>query len=61
MDGKRLVDEIALRWEREASDLERAAKTATPVERRLLEMHARVKRACAQELRLDAQRLTRRG
>ncbi len=62
IDGKKLVDEVSLRWDREASDLERAAARAdTPIERRLQEMHARVKRGCAQELRLEAQKVTHRG
>lgn len=45
-------------WTREARDLEADAKraTTTPAQKRLLEMHARVKRGCAQELRLLLQR-----
>ena len=61
-DHQKLLGDMATRWEREASDLERAAKTAeTPIERRLQEMHARVKRGCAQDLRLEAQKVTFRG
>lgn len=53
---------LAARWEREASDLERAAKRAeAPLERRFQEAHARGKRGCAQELRLEAQKVAWRG
>lgn len=47
---------LAERWEREAFDLERMRKSTgeyTLAERRLLEMHARAKRGCAQELKLE--------
>lgn len=61
-DSTKLATDLAMRWDREASDLERAAKTAdTPIERRLQEMHARVKRGCAQDLRLEVQKVTHRG
>lgn len=49
--------ELADRWEHEAFGYEnrvRRGDYVTPVEKRLLEMHARVKLACAQELRSEA-------
>jgi hypothetical protein len=57
-----LAADLAGAWESEAGSLERLAKTGkdnTPIEKRLLEMHARVKRACAQELRNEAAKVRR--
>ncbi len=51
--------ELAHRWEQDAFGYERQAKGAeySPIEKRLLDMHARVKRACANELKLTAGKL----
>lgn len=54
------ADDMARGWDNEAHQLDRSAPNApTSFERRLIEMHARVKRACAQELRLAAARMPR--
>jgi hypothetical protein len=52
--------ELADRWDREAFGYERDARTGdyTPTERRLLEMHARVKRGCASELRIEMRKIS---
>ena len=52
MKGHKPADLID-KWNNDARDLERDAgrATTTPDQKRLLNMHARVKRACAIELR----------
>jgi hypothetical protein len=54
---------MANKWEREASELERSAgdqrRDWNPVERKLMGMHARVKRGCAQELKLEMMKVRR--
>lgn len=51
------AEDHARRWDSEAFRLEQQAKDApSAIEKRLMEMHGRVKRACAQELRLAANR-----
>jgi hypothetical protein len=56
-------DDITARWEREATGYERQAEDVksdlTPIDRKLLQMHARVKRGCANELRIEMRRITR--
>jgi hypothetical protein len=55
---------LAERWDREARDLERKANTskdASATEKRLMEMHGRVRRGCAQELRLEHSKLVNSG
>lgn len=49
---------LAQKWERDASDLDRSKNNSdySAIERRLLEMHARVKRGCAQELKIQLAR-----
>lgn len=63
MASKReLADSIADLWDREARGYEQQAKTGadySAIERRLLEMHARVKRACAQHLRIEFRKIAR--
>jgi len=56
------AQEMAAKWEAEASDLERMSGRVgdyTPLECRMLKQHAHVKRACAQELKLEMQRVRR--
>ena len=57
------AEDMCERWEREAFGLERLADLRdadyTAVDRKLMHMHARIKRACAQELRLESRRLRR--
>ena len=59
------ADEMCDRWEREASGLERLANLRdadySAVDRKLMQMHARIKRVCAQELRLESRKLRRGG
>lgn len=63
MASKRdLADSLADRWDREAFGYEQQAKTGvdySTIERRLLEMHARVKRGCANELRIESRKIAR--
>lgn len=56
-----MADELAERWDREASGYESQARSPeySANERRLLEMHARVKRGCANQLRTEARKITR--
>lgn len=64
MASKDWITKLGERWDHEAHDLERKAKASaelTPIERRLMEMHARVKRGCAQDLRLALQNVVNRG
>lgn len=64
MASKDWNTQLGERWDREAHDLERKAKASaelTPIERRLMEMNARIKRGCAQELRLEQQKVVNRG
>ncbi len=53
---------LADRWDNEAFGLEKMADARssehTEAERKLLRMHARVKRGCAQELRTEARKLS---
>jgi hypothetical protein len=55
--------ELADKWERESHGLNREAelKSAdwTNTERRLLDMHARIKRVCADELRQELAKVRR--
>ena len=57
------TDELCDRWDREAGGLERLADLRdaeySAVDRKLMHMHARIKRACAQELRLESRKLRR--
>lgn len=57
------MQELINRWEREAGGLEKQAddksQDYSEIERRLLRMSARVKRADANELRIEAQRVRR--
>jgi|GEM_PF-1929705 len=59
------TDELCNRWDSEASGLERLAELPnadySAVDRKLMNMHARIKRACAQELRLESRKLRRGG
>lgn len=63
MASKRdLGEELSSRWDREASSLEQQARNdpaCTAIEKRMLDMHARVKRGCAIELRLESRKVTR--
>ena len=64
MASKGSITKLGERWDQEASVLERKAKASndlTLIERRLMEMHARVKRGCAQDLRLEQQAVVNRG
>ncbi len=56
-----LADDLSARWDREANGYEQQARNAeySATERKLLEMHARVKRACANELRMEARKVSR--
>jgi hypothetical protein len=53
-DRERALD-VAASWEREAYDCEQMAKSTsyTPLEARMLRQRATVRRACAQELKLE--------
>jgi hypothetical protein len=64
MASKDWITKLGERWDQEASVLERKAKAAkdlSTIERRLMEMHARAKRGCAQDLRLEQQKVVNRG
>lgn len=54
------AERLAKKWETEAVSLDRLAETAgyTTVERMVLRRHARIKRSCAQELRLEFMKVT---
>lgn len=59
------VDELAANWERDAWETDQRAKRlgeqASTLEQRVMQMHARVRRECARELRQRAKGTTRRG
>lgn len=53
---------LADRWVIEASGYEKNARDKgeyTPIERRMLDMHARVKRGCAEELKRELEKVRR--
>jgi hypothetical protein len=58
------LHQMALRWEREASGYERQAdgkNDLNDMERRLLRIHARIKRVCATELKDEISKVRRNG
>lgn len=62
MDNRDLATELCNRWDRDASALEREAEHGqaySKAERAQLRMHARVKRSCANELRIEARKVRR--
>jgi len=62
MASERWTNVLAQRWEQEAFALDRMATDVARYDagdRKLLRMQARIKRACAQELRIEAGKLRR--
>jgi hypothetical protein len=60
--NRELADVLSQRWDTEAAAQERLVEGQnefTPVERKVLKAQATMRRACANELRIEARKVTR--
>jgi len=58
-----IAEAMAMKWERQAYDLERGADRPesdySPIEKRMLRVQANVYRACANDVRNEGRKITR--